>query len=64
VLIVTRNRNLRFSVTSSRVGVTATVRGEGAMGVLGPKVTTRLPARPKAHHRAKKHPHRPARKHH
>jgi hypothetical protein len=62
VLILTTKRTLRFTVTSSRVGVTTRVQGQGAMGVLGPKVTARLPAKSKAHRRAKKH--RPTRKHH
>ncbi len=65
VLIVTRKRTLSFTVKSSRVGIKATVQGEGALGVLGPKVTTHLAAKPpKPHRRAKKHRHKSAPKRH
>jgi hypothetical protein len=47
-LILTRKRILRFTLRRSNVGVKVIVQGQGAMGMLGPKVSVRLPAKPSA----------------
>jgi hypothetical protein len=58
VSVITGKRSLSFTVTSSRVGVTATVQGEGGFGVLGRAASARLRAGRRggpAHHRRSKH---------
>jgi hypothetical protein len=47
-LILTRKRTLRFTLKRSNIGVKVIVQGQGAMLVLGPKVSARLPAKPVA----------------
>jgi hypothetical protein len=51
VAFVTARHAVSFTVASSRVAVTASVQGEGAMDVLGPKATAHLGAKATGRHR-------------